>query len=302
MTATDQTILIVDDIPLNITILKDILQNEYHIRTALSGADALTIVMSESIDLILLDVIMPGMDGYEVCKKIKSEPRTKDIPVIFISIMGEAADEALGLKLGAIDYIVKPITPSIVSARVKNHMDLKKHRDTLKKLSLLDGLTGVANRYRLDAFLTDEWSHALQKNQPLSFLLIDIDFFKQYNDCYGHLAGDTCLRLVADVLKSLIPHSANLVARYGGEEFSVVLPSTSKEKALHMAEKIRRSVESLRIPHPMSCTGRYLTVSIGAATVTPIAGMPRTFLIQQADDALYQAKDKGRNRVAASEG
>ncbi len=116
MTATKQTILIVDDIPLNINILKDILQNDYNILTALSGADALSIVMSENVDLILLDVIMPGMNGYEVCKKIKAEPKTKDIPIIFISIMGEEADEALGLKLGAIDYIVKPITPSIVCA------------------------------------------------------------------------------------------------------------------------------------------------------------------------------------------
>ena len=180
--------------------MKDILGNDYDILVSTSGEEALVLAASESIDLILLDVEMPGMDGYEVCRKLKKNPYTKNIPVIFVSAANDVQHETKGLEIGAIDYIVKPSNPAIIKARVKNHLELKKYRDILERISLIDGLTGIANRRHFDQTLEKEWRRALHHGDILSLALIDIDFLKKYNDYYGHLAGDECLQKVGSIL------------------------------------------------------------------------------------------------------
>jgi len=209
-----QTVLIVDDSHLNLQIASDILAGECKVLTATSGEEALDIVMSVHVDLVLLDVLMAKMDGYEVCQKIKQEPLTQNIPVIFVTAMRNPKDEAKGLECGAIDYIFKPFSPAILKARVKNHLQLKKYRDILENLSQMDGLTGLANRRYFDEVLDKEWRRALRKGETLSVLLFDIDFFKKYNDSYGHLQGDDCLRQVGKALRS-ISRAGDFVALWG---------------------------------------------------------------------------------------
>lgn len=293
-----QNILVVDDARLNVQIMIDILSNDYNLFCAASGKEAIEIAMSERVDLILLDVIMPGMDGYEVCRRLKSNPHTTNIPVIFISAMTEVKDETKGLEMGAIDYIFKPVNPAIVRVRVKNHLELKKYRDILEQQSLLDGLTGIANRRHFDETFEKEWRRALRSGDTLSLVFLDIDFFKKYNDYYGHLAGDDCLRQVGNALKKSLQRAGDLVARYGGEEFVVILPSTSQMEALKVAEKVRRHIEGLKVSHLRSDVSEYVTVSVGVATITPAIHINPVLLIEQADSALYQAKSRGRNRVS----
>ncbi|VBB08864.1 nucleotide cyclase [Lucifera butyrica] len=292
-----QSVLIVDDSRLNLMFMKDILKDRYKIFCATSGKQALAITMAERVDLIILDVTMPDMDGYEVCEQIKKNPQTKNIPVIFVSAMEEEENEAKGLEIGAIDYIIKPFNPSILKARVKNHLELKKYRDILEKLSLVDGLTGLANRRYFDEVLDKEWRRALRNGDNLSIILLDVDFFKKYNDHYGHLAGDDCLRQVGNVLKDSVKRAGDLAARYGGEEFAVILPSTPWEGAFIIAEKMRRNIESLQIAHQVSEVSSYVTISVGVASLKPEMDMIPDILIRNADDALYQAKRNGRNKV-----
>jgi len=292
-----QNILVVDDARLNIQIMTDILSEDYNIFSAGSGQEALDIAMSQSIDLILLDVIMPGMDGYEVCRRLKSDGQTKNIPIIFVSAMTEVKDETKGLEIGAIDYIFKPVNPAIVKIRVKNHLELKKYRDMLEKQSLIDGLTGISNRRHFDYVFEREWRRAWRSSESLALVFLDIDFFKKYNDCYGHLAGDDCLRRVGRALKDLIKRSGDVVARYGGEEFVVVLPATSLENAALVGEKVRENIESLKVEHKMSDVSEYVTVSVGVAAIIPKANIEPASLLVVADNALYHAKRQGRNRV-----
>lgn len=292
-----QTILIVDDARLNIQIMTDILAGDYKIFSASSGQEALDIAMSQSVDLILLDIIMPGMDGYEVCQRLKRDSQTKNIPVIFISAMTEVKDETKGLEMGAIDYIFKPVNPAIVKVRVKNHLELKRYRDLLEKQSLLDGLTGIANRRHFDDIFDKEWRRALRSRDIIALVFLDIDFFKRYNDYYGHLAGDDCLRKVGSTLKNSLKRPGDLVARYGGEEFVIILPGTSQEDAALVGEKVRRNIESLKVAHNMSEVSEYVTVSVGVAAVRPAVNITPASLIASADGALYHAKRQGRNRV-----
>jgi len=296
-----QNILIVDDARLNIMIMTDILADDYKIFCATSGKEALDIVMSQSIDLILLDIIMPDMDGYEVCKRLKSDQQSKNIPLIFITAMTNIEDETKGLEMGAIDYIFKPVSAPILKARVKNHLELKRYRDILEKQSFMDGLTGLANRRYFDETFDKEWRRALRSGEALSLVFIDIDFFKKYNDCYGHLAGDDCLRQVGIILKNSLKRAGDLVARYGGEEFIIVLPSTSQADAVRVGEKVRSNIASLRVVHPRSDVSKYITVSVGIATVIPEQSMIPASLLAQADKALYQAKRQGRNMVIVVE-
>lgn len=290
-------ILIVDDTSLNNKIMRDILIDKYEVLVATSGEEALSIAISEKVDLILLDVIMPGMDGYETCRKLKDDPKTRNIPVIFVSAANNERDEIKGLEIGAIDYIIKPSSPAIINARVKNHLELKKYRDILEQLSLIDGLTGIANRRHFDETLEKEWRLALANDNMISLILLDIDFFKKFNDHYGHLVGDDCLRKVVKVLIEALKRDGDFLARYGGEEFAVILPSTSMEKAWNISERLRTNVESLKIAHQESKVSEYVTVSIGVATIKANGNMAPDRLIEKADYALYQAKHEGRNRV-----
>jgi diguanylate cyclase (GGDEF)-like protein len=245
---------------------------------------------------------MPDMDGYEVCRRLKAHPRTRNVPVIFITALNEESDETHGLEVGAIDYISKPISAPIVKARVRNHLELKRYRDILENLSTLDGLTGIANRRRLDECLTQEWLRGRRNQSPLSVCLLDIDFFKRFNDRYGHAAGDDCLRRVALALASVTRRAADLVARYGGEEFVCVLPDTDAAGAALLADRCRAAVAALAIPHVESNAAKHVTVSGGVATETPTDESSPAHLLEAADRLLYQAKHAGRNRILRPNG
>lgn len=295
----DTTILIVDDMPSNIEILNQVLGGEYDILFATGGREALEIAANEVPDLILLDVMMPNMDGYQVCKKLKADPRTQRIPVIFITAMDQDEDEARGLNLGAIDYLTKPIRPAIVKARVRNHLQLKRYRDFLEYLSLTDGLTGIPNRRRLDVCLESEWRRGRRNGTPLSLIIMDIDLFKAFNDGYGHPAGDECLRQVAAALVGCIRRPADLVARYGGEEFACLLPDTDLEGAVSVAEQIRQKIHEMNIPHGFSAVADRITLSMGVISQVPGHAQSPADLIRVADGCLYKAKREGRNRIVS---
>ncbi len=291
-------ILIVDDMPINIQILARSLKSDYRVRIATNGAKALEIAGSDDPpDLILLDIVMPGMDGYAVIKALKEDDKTRNIPVIFITVRDKVEDESTGFELGAVDYITKPFHMPVVKARIKTHMNLKRKTDMLEQLALLDGLTNIPNRRRFDEVLEKEWKRAQRNTSPLTLMMIDIDCFKAFNDLYGHSRGDDCLCSVATALVDSLERPGDFVARYGGEEFAVVLPETPEKGAWTMAEKLRMKVQELNIAHENSPVAPCITVSIGAATAIPQQGLPtRSALLETADQMLYEAKSKGRNQ------
>ena len=291
------SILIVDDEVTNIEVLSSILEDEHETYFATSGPDAIEIARSSKPDLILLDVLMPGMDGYEVCRRIKAEPVTADIPVMFTTALGDHTAETKGLELGAIDYITKPITPIVVQARVRNHLELKWARDKLAKLAVTDALTGLGNRRFLKESLDREISRLSRTQAPLSVMMLDIDFFKRFNDTYGHLAGDRCIATVATVLNAAMRVSGDFAARYGGEEFACVLPTAGHDVAMAMAHDIRSRIEALGIPHQSSEVASCVTVSVGVVTALCDADAEADCWIKAADAQLYRAKLAGRNEV-----
>ena len=291
------TILIVDDIPDNIRLLGAILQPNYQLLIANNGKEAITLAQEKSPDLILLDVMMPEMNGYEVCQRLRDTPGTRDIPIIFVTAMDQIEDEVMGLEIGAIDYLTKPVHPLITRLRVKNQLELKRYRDHLLEMSRVDGLTGIANRRRLDEYLEQEWRRSTRGGSPLSLVMMDIDFFKRFNDHYGHQGGDECLQRVARCLQGCVVRSVDLIARYGGEEFACLLPETGHGGTELMGEKLRQAVTGLGIPHAKSSVVDIVTLSLGAATLVPEPGMASSELIKIADENLYAAKNQGRNRL-----
>ncbi|MEM7592002.1 MAG: diguanylate cyclase [Cyanobacteria bacterium P01_A01_bin.83] len=319
-------ILIVDDQPDNVELLSTILTAQgYELKESDSGSSAIAMVKADPPDLILLDISMPMMDGFEVCKILKSNHNTQDIPIIFISALKEVRDKTQAFKFGGSDYITKPFYIEEVLARVKNQVEnyrlktelqatnirLKEENHKLKeaedkllilnqklsKLATLDGLTKVANRYRFDEFLIREWQRGQRENFPLSLILADIDYFKLYNDHFGHQAGDSCLESVAQAISKTFNRPADLVARYGGEEFAVILPRTPTKNALLLAQKIRSAIQELNLPHPESSVSNIVSLSLGVASVIPSSQYTIKQLLVTADKALYQAKKQGRDRA-----
>ena len=290
-------ILVVDDQMNTIETLGEVLGDELDVHFALSAEQALSHIERQLPELILLDIMMPEIDGFKFCEILKSKLETRDIPIIFISSLSSPEQETRGLEAGAVDYIIKPFNASIVRARVHNHLELKRTKDLLRVLSQTDVLTGMANRRRLFELLDQVQDRSLRLTQPLSILLIDVDSFKQYNDLYGHIAGDVCLQRVAGVIQSSLRSVTDVAARYGGEEFCCVLENSDQELALQIAERIRSSIEALQIPHLNSAVTRCVTVSIGVATSTPTCRIQHAQLLMNADKALYAAKDLGRNQV-----
>lgn len=290
-------ILVADDTPSNIALLNLILGKEHEILCASNGPEAIAVAQAEHPELILLDALMPEMDGFETCTRLKDDPRTSDIPIIFITSLDEATDEARALELGAVDFISKPISPVAVQARVRSALDLKRQRDLLGRLSFTDGLTGIANRRRFDHVLDQEWKRGVRSRAPLSLCILDVDHFKRFNDAAGHLAGDDCLRRIATAAAGSLHRPGDLVARYGGEEFATVLPETDPDGALAVARRIQASVAALAIPHPSSGLSPVVTISIGVATGIPSPQGGPALLVDAADRALYRAKDLGRNRI-----
>lgn len=293
-----QTVLIVDDEAINIQVLAAALQFSYEVTAVTSGVAALEAVRGAARpDIILLDVMMPEMSGYDVCRILKEDENTKNIPIIFVTARHEPEHEEYGLNLGAVDYISKPFALATVLARVRNHLALKLKSDTLESLVSLDGLTGIPNRRRFDGEFDVEWRRAKRGGHPVSLVMLDIDYFKRYNDSYGHGAGDGCLIRVATCLVSCLNRAGDLLARYGGEEFVALLPFTDAQGAAGMAERFVAEVSSLAIPHLFSEVSGYVTISAGCATVVPAKGASKLNLLKTADGNLYLAKHLGRNRV-----
>ena len=290
-------ILIVDDTQASIEALLDILGQDYDILSASNGFDAVAAAEDQRPDLILMDILLPGMDGFETCRKLKNNPVVKDVPVIFITSLNMEEDEARALEIGAIDYITKPLRPSVVRARIRNHLELKQYRDYLENISMKDGLTGIPNRRRLDEYLMQEWRRAQRHAKPISLLMLDIDHFKLYNDSYGHSAGDECLKKIAQAIEDSLTRPADLAARFGGEEFACVLPETTREGALLIAERVHNNLAKLAIPHEYSPLSHYVTISIGITTTIPDSSSSWENFINGADKMLYEAKKTGRNKT-----
>jgi diguanylate cyclase (GGDEF)-like protein len=292
-----QKILIADDSQPVVDMLCAVLGEDHEVMVAPSGQAAIEMAIDRQPDLILLDVVMPGIDGFEVCRRLRAEERTQRIPIVFITGLNALEDERRGLELGAIDFIAKPLQAAIVRLRVRNHLELKRYRDFLEDLSLVDGLTGIGNRRRFDEFLLREWRRSRRARSSLALILLDVDYFKAFNDHYGHAAGDDCLREVAATLAMLVRRPGDLCARYGGEEFAAILPHTDLAGARVLAERIREAVVALDIPHEGLAASPSLTVSIGIAASDTSAAEEPEDLLRMADRRLYEAKTAGRNRV-----
>ncbi len=292
------TLLIVDDMPINIRSLASLL-GDYALKVAVTGDRALRVIEREAPDLILLDIEMPGMSGLELCRHLKQNDQTANIPVIFITGRDEISDMTQAFELGAVDYVAKPFNAAVLKARINTHLELKKQRDQLERLAAIDGLTGIPSRRMFDTVFAQEWHRALRQQSSLAVIFIDIDFFKPYNDFYGHSQGDHCLRQVARLLKQGLNRAADFVARYGGEEFIAVLPETELDEAIHIAEMLRQQVARQAIPHERSTVADHVTLSLGVSSVVPKPETPPDLLLKAADTALYKAKGRGRNRLEA---
>ncbi|OUS09481.1 diguanylate cyclase response regulator [Gammaproteobacteria bacterium 53_120_T64] len=290
---TKPLVLIVDDAPSNIQLLAGLLNSSYQIKVATGGLRCLELAEAEPRpDLILLDIQMPDMDGYEVCQRLKQSEITENIPVIFVTGKDQVEEEELGLSIGAVDYITKPFSPAIVEARIATHITLKQQNDALRNLAMRDQLTGLYNRHFLIDVATKRISHAHRHQQPLCLIMIDIDFFKAVNDQHGHSIGDDVLR---DVAKIFVAQSRNedVVARFGGEEFVFLLDGCDLQAGVNKAENVRLSLEN-------SCVqGLAITASFGLAQLAH--GEDFIGVLNRADEAVYAAKSKGRNRVEVAE-
>lgn len=296
------TILVVDDMTTALLLLHDLLKDTYEVKIAKSGTKALEILESPNdIDLILLDIEMPDINGYDVCKRIKNNETIKNIPIIFITGRTSQEDEEYGLNLGAIDYITKPFNKAIVKLRIKNYLDLKIKNDMLEKLSMYDGLTNIRNRRFFDETFEKTFSEIKRDKKSLAVLMIDIDFFKPYNDNYGHGQGDETLRKVAKALEKTIKRASDFVARYGGEEFVILLKDINKDGVEAVANNLLNAVRELKITHEFSKIENYVTVSIGASFYNSSSDITKLELLLKADETLYSVKNSGRNNFAILE-
>lgn len=293
------SVLIVEDDGTIQALLSAVLGSDWIVYTAGTGEAALLAVTENVPDIVLLDIGLPDMDGLEVCRRFKTNPRLEQIPVIFLTARTSGEDEIDGLQAGGIDYITKPINPAVLKARIRNHLELKQNRDELVRLARTDGLTGLYNRRTFDDLLLREWRRLARTGEPLSVIMMDVDHFKLYNDTYGHGGGDVCLQRVARAAEGALQRPADVVARYGGEEFVALLPETRLDGALAVAEAIREAVVNLEIPHSSSKTSAHVTVSLGAACTIPHADKDPSSILERADQQLYAAKSEGRNRAKA---
>lgn len=317
-------ILIVDDKRANCISLRALLESDKtNILEACSGNDALKILLKEEIDMVLLDVQMPEMSGFEVAEIMRTNKRTQQIPIIFITAINKDEEYIFkGYQLGAVDYIYKPITNEILKNKVNVFIRLNEQKkiivektkkleekireleiakQKLKRIAKLDELTGIYNRRAFNKEFEEEWFRCMREGKNLSLIMVDIDSFKNYNDTYGHLQGDDCLIKISKRIQESIERPYDLVARYGGEEFVLLLPQTDSEGAKHIAEKIRINVEKLNIEHSMSTVADHVTISLGTTSIIPNQEYDRINLLRLADESLYEAKQNGRNQVVAKE-
>ena len=292
-----QTILIIDDENSNIIALNAILQPEFAVLAAKNGKAGLNAAKKHVPDIILLDIIMPEIDGFEIITELKKSEKTKNIPVIFISGLTNPEDEEKGLRLGAADYISKPFSPAIVKLRIKNQIKILNQMRLILKLSMTDRLTGLPNRRFFEGRLKAEWWRSKRENTPISILMVDVDNFKSYNDTYGHQQGDHALCAVADAFTKALKRSGDFTARWGGEEFIMLLPNTNLTGALEVAEQLRAYIEAVEIPCACDNSSTGVTISIGVNTKPDDREISIEEFIGGADKALYAAKADGRNRV-----
>ena len=294
-----EKILIIDDSPVQANILKSILKDEYAITTAHTAEEGLQFAKTGEFSLILLDIIMPQVDGFMLLKTLQEEIVTQHIPVILITSLSGIQNEERGLTLGAVDYITKPYNPPIVRARVHTHIKLFQYRTQIEREAMVDQLTGVANRRRYDMSSVKKWQAATRLRVPYSVCWFDIDKFMVYNDTFGHPAGDKVIAAVAGAAASMLRRNTDFFARYGGEEFVAIILGNSAESAFQHLIQIRKSVESLQIPHNPEVS-QWVTVSIGGVTVLPQLETPYDTYLKIADTMLYDAKRYGRNQVVWS--
>ena len=290
-------ILIIDDDDMSLKILWTTLKEDYNVISASNGVEGLKIAQGDiKLDLILLDIIMPQMNGYEVCHILRNSEKTKNIPIIMTTGLSQEKNQEYGLELGAIDYVTKPYNIPIIKAKIKNHISVKKYIDFQEEQGLIDKLTQIGNRRKFDERLIVEWNTSKRQKTLISLMLIDVDYFKKYNDTYGHLMGDEVLKKIANCLKDSVSRPRDIVARWGGEEFVVMLSDTSLEGSIYIAEKIRKHIEELKIEHKNSLIKNTVTVSIGLVNQLANDESIQNF-IEKADLALYRAKENGRNKV-----
>ncbi len=301
-------VLIVDDDPFARLQLRYCLEQEgYQIVETKNGKEGLEAYISLHPDIVLLDALMPEMDGFTCCRNLTALSETEHTPILMITALEDQESVDQAFDAGAIDYITKPIHWAVLRQRVKRlikqtqlQQELEAANFALRRLANLDGLTQVANRRRFNECLEQEWWRLARENLPLALIMCDIDFFKDYNDTYGHQAGDICLQKVAQTIQEIAQRPADLVARYGGEEFVLVLPNTDLGGAKHIGEQILFAVRNLCILHSSSKVEQFVTISLGLAIAIPNLRLPPESLLLSADKALYQAKHQGRNRLVVS--
>ena len=291
-----EKILIIDDSPVQANFLRSILDADHDVTVVNTAEAGLEQAKTGGYSLILLDVIMPGMDGFQLLKLLQEEVIAFQTPVILITSLNDIQNEERGLTLGAVDYITKPFHPGIVRARVNTHIKLYQYRTKIEQEATVDQLTGVANRRRYDRVSAKRWQDALRLGVPLSICMFDIDKFKVYNDTFGHPAGDKVIAAVAKTISSSLKRNTDFVARYGGEEFVALSMGDSSEKMFAHLKNIRQAIEDLHLPHNPS-TAQWVTVSVGGITVVPPLDRNYAFFLQIADTMLYDAKRHGRNQV-----
>lgn len=310
-------VLIVDDSPTIRTALRGLVEKMGHsVIEVEDGSEALQIYRRDRPDLVLIDVMMPVMDGYEAARQMREIRPDEWVPIIFLSSKEADQDLDRAIEAGGDDYLVKPVSFVVLNAKIRalqriestrvklleTSRELAAANRELENLSRQDSLTGIANRRYFDSYLLSEVKRASRDREPLSLILADVDNFKAYNDCYGHQAGDDCLRHVATALKSVGKRPADLAARYGGEEFAMVLPGTTVEGAVDVAKSLVRTVEGMSIPHARSGVSNTVSLSQGIASMIPAHDTTPEAIIELADQALYQAKQQGRNRYVISAG
>lgn len=301
---SEYLVLIVDDEPFIRMILRHFLEREgYQIAEAQNGIEAINVFKQLQPDIVLLDALMPDMDGFECCTQLELLDHNKHTPILMITGLEDQESVDRAFEVGAMDYITKPVHWPVLRQRVKRLIQQSQLQQKLEALNLelqrlvtIDGLTQVANRRRFEEYFSQEWQRMKRDKRPLSLILCDVDFFKLYNDTYGHRVGDRCLQEIAKAIKDIIKRPGDLVARYGGEEFAVILPNTDAEGASHVADNICHAVRTLAIPHKNSQVSPYVTLSAGFTTEIPQPDSDIEEMIYTADRALYQAKTAGRDR------
>ena len=295
-------ICLVDDNMTSLTIARDMLKSSYKVYPSPSAAKFFELIENVTPDLILMDVDMPQMNGYEAVKVLKEDERFKDIPVIFLTAKDDEESELKGFELGAVDYITKPFHPSIIKARITTHLTIVEQRRIIEKISLTDTLTKIPNRRNFDKHMDSEWKRAIREELSIGMIMIDADHFKNFNDNYGHQQGDVALQTLAHVISTSIRRGSDFAARWGGEEFTVLLPNTEADGVLRVAENIRKNVEKVIIPRVDDASlGLNITISVGGVAEIPTATSSMEDFIKKSDEALYKAKESGRNRVVLYE-